>query len=255
MLTIGPAPSLTFSADGPFAAALGDDGDANLVVRAARGLAAAVGCEPAVRLHLTKNLPVASGIGGGSTDAAACLRGLARLWEIDPASAAVREVAATLGADVPACLNGRACYMGGIGTELMPAPKLPPAGLLLVNPGIALSTPSVYKARRGEFSPPMRFDTAPADAAALAALLTERTNDLAAPAIALVPEIQAVLDAIAAVPGCLLARMSGSGATCFGRFDDAPAAAAAAGSMTGRDPGWWVAAGRLVEDARVLDAA
>ena len=146
-----------------------------------------------VAFHLTKNLPVASGIGGGSADAAACLRGLARLWGIAPAAAVVLDVAAKLGSDVPACVAGRACFMGGIGTELSPAPVLPEVGLLLVNPGVGLSTPSVYRARQGGFTPPqMRFDTAPADADTLAALLAERRNDLTEAAASLVPEIDAV---------------------------------------------------------------
>ncbi len=249
VLTMTPAQRLAFSADGPFAAALGDEPDANLVVRAARALAAAVGRAPDVALHLTKILPVASGIGGGSADAAACLRGLARLWGIDASSTLVREVAATLGADVPACVDGRACYMGGVGTELSPAPRLPPTGLLLVNPGIALATPAVYRARQGAFSAPMRFDAVPADAVALAGLLEQRTNDLAPPAISLVPEIQAVLDAIAAAAGCLLSRMSGSGATCFGLFADKAAATAAGEGIAASHPAWWVSAGRLVEDS------
>jgi 4-diphosphocytidyl-2-C-methyl-D-erythritol kinase len=193
VLTITPAPSLAFSADGPFAAAMGTDQAANLVVRAALALAASVGRAPDFALHLTKNLPVASGIGGGSADAAACLRGLARCWDIDPEAPLVYEAAAALGADVPACVSGRACFMGGIGGELSPAFSLPEAGLLLVNPGVALSTPSVYRARHGAFSPPKRFDAPVSDAAALAGLLADRGNDLTAPAIGLAPQIASVI--------------------------------------------------------------
>ncbi len=125
-------------------------------------------------------------------------------------------VAAKLGSDILVCVAGRACFMGGIGTELAPAPLLPNAGLLMVNPGIGLSTPAVYRARQGEFTPAMRFDRSPADARALAALLADRHNDLTAAAVALVPEIATVLEAIARTDSCLLSRMSGSGATCFG---------------------------------------
>jgi 4-diphosphocytidyl-2-C-methyl-D-erythritol kinase len=254
VLTITPAPSLAFSADGPFAVAMGNDPAANLVVRAALALAETVGRAPDVTLHLTKNLPVASGIGGGSADAAACLRGLARYWEIDPDAPALYQVAAALGADVPACVAGRACFMGGVGGDLSPAPSLPEAALLLVNPGVPLSTPSVYRARGGAFSSPGRFDAPVPDAVALAALLAERANDLAAPAIGLVPEIATVIDAIGATERCLLARMSGSGATCFGLFAD-HAAASAAAQVIRQDHGhWWVASGRLIADARTIFA-
>jgi 4-diphosphocytidyl-2-C-methyl-D-erythritol kinase len=248
-LTLTPAPSLSFAADGPFAGGFADeDPTTNLVVRAARGLGEAVGRDVPVAFHLTKNLPVASGIGGGSADAAAALRGLARLWGIDPLSPVVLGVAAGLGADVPACVSGRACFMGGIGTELAPAPNLPEAGLLLVNPGVGLSTPSVYRARTGGFTPAMRFDTAPADTDALVTLLGERRNDLTDPAVALLPVIGDVLDAIGALPDCKLARMSGSGATCFGIFADVTAATRTGEALRAGYPGWWVATGRLLTD-------
>ena len=253
-LTLSTASELRFTADGPFTAGFGDEDPAtNLVVRAARGLGEALGRDVPVAFHLTKNLPVASGIGGGSADAAAALRGLARLWGIDPLSPAVLAVAAGLGADIPACVAGRACYMGGIGTELAPAPDLPQAGLLLVNPGLGLSTPSVYKARQGAFTPAARFDAPPADADALVALLAERGNDLTSPAVSLLPVIGDVLGAVAGLGGCKLARMSGSGATCFGVFADVAAARRAGEVLKQSQPGWWVAAGRLLADANTLD--
>ena len=254
-LTLSPAPSLAFTADGPFAGGFGDEYPAtNLVVRAARGLGAAAGRDVQVAFHLTKNLPVASGIGGGSANAAAALRGLARLWDIDPLSPTVLDVAAGLGADIPACVAGRACFMGGIGTELGSAPDLPEAGLLLVNPGVGLSTPSVYRARTGGFTPPMRFDAPPADVDALVARLGERRNDLTDPAVSLLPEIGGVLVAIGDLPDCKLARMSGSGATCFGIFADVAAATRAGEALKQDHPGWWIAPGRLLADATVLDS-
>ena len=253
-LTLTPSPTMTFTADGPFAAGFGsEDPQTNLVVRAALGLTEVLGRKVTLGLHLTKNLPVASGIGGGSADAAACLRGLARLWGIDAADPRVLGVAAGLGSDIPVCVNGRAAYMGGIGTEIAPAPALPPAGLVLVNPGIGLSTPAVYRARRGDFSPPARFAELPADAAALAALLAERGNDLTEAAISLVPEIATVLSAIWADGSCLLARMSGSGATCFGIYADVDTATAAASALKRDHPGWWVAPGRLLDDVSALE--
>jgi 4-diphosphocytidyl-2-C-methyl-D-erythritol kinase len=245
-LTLTPAQSLTFTADGPYAKDLGDDPSSNLVVRAAQELAAACGRKADIAFHLTKNLPVASGIGGGSADAAACLKGLAGLWDIDPTGETVRRVAGRLGADIPACVEGKAGFLGGIGTEIDPAPLLPSTGILLVNPGIGLPTPAVYRARTGDFSPPMRFDTAPADARDLAGLLSLRGNDLTAAAISIVPEIEVVIATLAAAPRCLLARMSGSGATCFGMFDDAETAGEAAAVIAHEHPDWWCASGKLL---------
>jgi 4-diphosphocytidyl-2-C-methyl-D-erythritol kinase len=253
-LTLTPAPALAFTADGPFAGGFGDEDPAtNLVVRAAQGLAEATGNTVQAAFHLTKNLPVASGIGGGSADAAACLRGLARLWGIEPSAPAVLDVAAKLGSDIPVCVVGQSTFFGGIGTDLASAPRLPEAGLLLVNPGIGLSTPSVYRARQGGFTPAMRFDTAPADIDALVSLLARRRNDLTDAAVSLVPQIDTVLGAIGALTGCKLARMSGSGATCFGIFDDAAAARRAGEALKQSHPGWWVAPGRLLADANFLD--
>jgi len=253
-LTMTPADRLFFTAEGPFVGGFGnEDPSTNLVMRAASSLGEAVGRAPAVAFHLIKNLPVASGIGGGSADAAAALRGLARLWGIDPLSPAVLGVAAKLGADIPSCVNGRVCFMGGIGTDVSPAPALPEAGILLVNPGIGLSTPSVYRARRGDFTTAMRFDAPPAGVEGLAALLAARRNDLTDAAVSLVPEIGAVLAAIAGAADCKLARMSGSGATCFGLFEDVEAASRAARALQAGYPAWWVKPGRLLSDANSLE--
>ncbi|EWY41192.1 4-diphosphocytidyl-2C-methyl-D-erythritol kinase [Skermanella stibiiresistens SB22] len=252
-VTARPADGLTLTLDGPFAVALeGEPSDDNLVSRAAVLLAEALDRDMArggagAAITLTKRLPVASGIGGGSADAAACLRALARLWGISPADPRLFPLAARLGADVPVCLTSTAAYFGGIGDIIDPAPRLPPCAVVLVNPGTPLSTPSVFKARSGGFSTAARFDGAPlATAADLAAALAGRGNDLTAAATALVPGIGDVLDALAGTPGCLLARLSGSGATCFGLYgDDAEATTAAAG-LTVRHPGWWIRAGRLL---------
>ncbi len=238
-LHVAPSEELSLHVTGPFAAALAGEAD-NLVLRAARLLAEAAGVRPGGRLTLEKHLPVASGIGGGSADAAAALRLLARHWGLDaalPATLAVR-----LGADVPACLGGRPSRVGGIGEVLSPAPALPPFGLVLVNPGVAVATPSVFRARRGGVSAPASLPAGWADAAALAAGLAPLGNDLQDAAIALCPPIADVLARLERWPGCLLARMSGSGATCFGLFADAAAARAAAAGLAapGRShSGWW----------------
>ena len=225
-IEVAAAESLRLAIDGPFAAEV-PAGDDNLVLRAARGLADAVGRPAAAAIRLTKSLPVASGIGGGSSDAAATLRALVRLWRVDIDGERLRRLALALGADVPMCLRARPVFVGGIGERIEEAPDLPACALLLVNPRAALPTPRVFARRAGPFSQPGRFTTPPADARALAAKLAERRNDLMEAAIGLVPAIASVLDALRATPGVLLARMSGSGATCFGLCEDEAAAAAA----------------------------
>ncbi len=251
-VAVARADDLSLAIEGPFAAALAGEDD-NLVLRAARALAGAAGVEPRARITLVKRLPVAGGIGGGSADAAAALHALAALWGV-PEDLPIAPIALALGADVPMCLDGRAAFAGGIGEELTPVPALPPTPLLLINPGAPLSTPRVFAARQGAFSGPGRFTEAPATAAELAAMLSSRRNDLEPPARALAPAVGAALNALAAAPGCLLARMSGSGATCFALFADEAACAAAARAIAVDHPDWWVAPTRLVTDAATVAA-
>ena len=145
--------------------------------------------------------------------------------------------------------------MAGIGEALSPAPRIPPCAVLLVNPGVPVPTGPVFAARRGPFSVPGRLQASPRDAASLADLLRTRRNDLEPPARARVPEIGHVLDRLGAAPGCLLARMSGSGGTCFGLFEDEDAAADAAGTIARENPGWWVQATYLVHEGETVDVA
>ncbi len=243
-VTAAPGNALSLTVAGPFAPALAQDAD-NLVLRAARALAAAAGVAPHAALHLEKRLPVASGIGGGSADAAAALRALCRLWNLTLPPARLHEVALGLGADVPVCLASRPCRMTGIGETLSAMPALPQCGLLLVNPGVALSTQAVFRARAGAFSQAPTLPDYWPDAAALAATLAQGGNDLQPPAIALCPAVGALLAELGGYPGALLARMSGSGATCFALFANAGAAAAAAATL-GR-PGWWCWGGPLYD--------
>lgn len=224
--------------DGPFAHGL-SAGPENLVLRAAASIG---GGRPAA-LRLQKNLPVASGIGGGSADAAATLRALERLWRLDLPPAQLHAIAASLGADVPMCLASRPCWVAGIGDVLAPLPDLPEVGVILANPGIALATPLVFQRRSGAFSAPKRF-AVPATAQALAQALGATDNDLTAAAEACVPEIVAVRQRLAALPGALLVRMSGSGATCFALFASRAAATAALKTFKTSVPAtWWAAAG------------
>lgn len=246
-VAVAPAPRLGVDIVGPFARGLAAEGvENNLVWRAAIALAQRLGRTPDAALTLEKNLPVASGIGGGSSDAAATLKALADLWQAPLDEAALAALAATLGADVPVCIAARASFFGGIGDEIVDAPRLPPAPLVLVNPGIPLPTATVFRARRGAFSAPARFSTAPATVGALAALLAARRNDLTEAAAGIVPAIGEVLAALEAQQGALIARMSGSGATCFALFDEMAAAQAAAARLAAQQPRWWVAAGKLL---------
>jgi 4-diphosphocytidyl-2-C-methyl-D-erythritol kinase len=225
-LAVEPAEALSLAVTGPVAADVPRDAG-NLILKAATRLDASRGAA----LRLEKNLPVAAGLGGGSADAAAALRLLARLWNVDiPAGLALQ-----LGSDVPACLASRSLFASGRG-EVCEAVSLPRVPVLLVNPGVAVSTASVFAARQGEFSAPLAPVLRFADARALVEWLAPLGNDLAAPALSLAPAIGEVQRAIRAQPGCLLARMSGSGATYFGIFETMAASAAAASAMPAQ---WW----------------
>lgn len=237
VVTAGAAETLSLDISGPFGAALRGEAD-NLLLRAARALAPGRGAA----LSLEKNLPVASGIGGGSADAAAALQVLSALWGISDAD--FRALALQLGADVPVCLASRPARMQGIGEILHPAPALPEFGMVLVNPGVAVPTPAVFKARQGGFSAPPALPEAWADVAAMVADLAACTNDLQAAAIGIAPVIGEVLAVLAALPGARLARMSGSGATCFAIFDTPAQAAMAAGETP---ESWWAWGGGLYQ--------
>ena len=227
VVTLSPGP-LALTISGPFAAGLADDPD-NLCLRAAR----LAGREAAIALE--KNLPVASGIGGGSADAAAVLRAL----DACPARPE------TLGADVPVCLLGQPARMQGLGEILTPLPALPALHVVLVNPRIGLSTPAVFKALARRDNPPMPpvLPDFP-DTEALIGFVAACRNDLQPPALALMPRIGDCLAALERA-GAALARMSGSGATCFGLFHDAAAAETARARLAADRPEWWVAASGL----------
>jgi 4-diphosphocytidyl-2-C-methyl-D-erythritol kinase len=242
-LSVAPAEALSLTFGGPFGPNLAAERD-NLVLRAAASLAAATGRRAGAALHLEKALPIASGIGGGSADAAAALRLLSRLWGV----AIPEGLGAVLGADVPVCLDPRPRRMRGIGEMLSSAPDFPACGIALVNPGLGLPTAAVFRARKAGFSAPAALPAAWADLAAMAGDLAALDNDLQAPAIALCPSIGVVLAALREQPGCRLARMSGSGATCFGLFDS-PALAEAAAAALAR-PGWWCWGGGLYDRDR-----
>ena len=226
----------------PGAAALASEPD-NLVLKAARLLADRAGVSPRAALRLAKNIPVAAGLGGGSADAAAALQALAELWRVALPAEELFDLAGRLGADVPMCLAGRTSIVSGAGERLAPAPPLPPCAILLVNPGVALSTPDVFAARLGDFSSERPVVEPWSDLASLVEALGRRGNDLAAAAVSLRPVIGEVLSSLRATDGVRYAAMSGSGATCFALY----ATLAEAKDAAARLPiAWWRHAGRFV---------
>lgn len=242
---VGPADRLSLVMDGPFVIELEHEA-ANLVLDAARALAAATGVAPNARIGLTKNLPVAGGLGGGSADAAAALDALCELWDVRPGDAELDRIALSLGADVPVCRHGRSATVRGIGETIAPAPELPPAWLVLVNPGMSVSTGAVFRARTGaDSAPPPEPEGPLTDAVALARWLRGSRNDLEAPARSVAPVIDDCLGALGETDGCHLARMSGSGPTCFGVYADRATAETAAAAIRGAHPVWWVQAAPL----------
>ncbi len=238
-IEISASDRLDLRVSGPLAAAVPLD-EQNLGFRAAQALAEACGPAGGARIELEKHLPVAAGLGGGSADAAAVLAGLSEHWHSAVPRPSRQEIALGLGADVPVCLYGRPAFVAGIGERLTRAPPLPPAWLVLVNPGIALATSEVFAARRGGFSGPGRWSETLPGLPAVAERLAGLGNDLEAPARALAPEIDLALALIGQMPEVLLARMSGSGATCFGLFANREEARNAATAIGTERPDWWV---------------
>lgn len=255
-LTVTPARDLSLSVSGPFAAGL-PTGEDNLVLRAARALRAARGVPKGAAIRLTKSLPQAAGLGGGSSDAAATLRLLAHLWGVEPLAPDAPEVLA-LGSDVPVCLQAPVpARMRGRGETVEPLPSLPPCGLVLVNPGVAVATGEVYEGLERRENPPLP-DLPPGRLSpeAFAAWLGTCRNDLQAPAEALAPPVSEALAQLRRTPGVLFATMSGSGATCVGVTRDMATARTAGRAIQIARPRWWVAPAPMLtaapDRARVL---
>jgi len=234
---------------GPFSAGL-EAGDENLVVRAARRLALRLGrAGDLPGLILEKRLPVAAGLGGGSADAAAALRLLNGAWSGGLSGDELEALAADLGSDVPACVASRPVTARGRGEVLQPAPILPGLPAVLVNPGVACPTGAVYRAF-DQMTAPRSPDPAPdpgvlADPMATASWLGRLRNDLEVPALGVAPAIASVLERLRDAPETLLARLSGSGATCFALCADRESAERLAAGLARAQPGWWVRACRL----------
>jgi 4-diphosphocytidyl-2-C-methyl-D-erythritol kinase len=242
---VQPSARDRFSVEGPFSGDLPAK-DCNLATRARNLLRAhcisRLGAEaPPVFIHLEKNLPVASGIGGGSSDAAATLKALNRAWRLGLSPDRLAEISGPLGADLPMCIHARPLIARGAGEQTEPFTGLPVLNMVLVNPGVPVSTPEVFRTLASRENAPMPRVPAGADFDAFANWLAATRNDLEMPAIAIAPPIARALAALRA-SGAAIARMSGSGATCFGLFSDRASAEAAARSISQAEPGWFVSA-------------
>ena len=241
-LSFTPGRALALTVGGPTAAAAGDTAD-NLVLKAARALAEQVEGLQLGRFALSKRLPVAAGLGGGSADAAAALRMLARSSHLAPDDPRLLQAARATGADVPVCLDPRPRLMRGIGDILSEPLDLPKLAAVLVNPGVAVPTREVFAALKlpaGSVAASPPGSATSLGATSLADAIANGRNDLELPAIELQPVIADVLAVLGKLPGCRLSRMSGSGATCFGLFDSTAAATAAARTLRIGYPAWWV---------------
>ena len=242
VVTVEPSNRLSLTVGGPFGAGLADDPD-NLILRALRALGDATGTgDPHLRVHLEKRLPIAAGLGGGSSDAGAALKLARDLLGLDLDDAALGDNARVVGADGPMCLHARAAWAEGRGEVLAFEPRLPPLHALLVNPGVPSPTGAVYRAYDAA---PRAVEPRPAPPAGwtpsgVIDWLAGQRNDLEAPAIALQPAIRAAMQAVAAIPDVRLTRMSGSGATVFALFDTREAAEAAARQLASEQPDWWI---------------
>ena len=240
-LTLDPGADLGLDVSGPFAAVSGDTAD-NLVLKAHAALSADVAGLKAGHFALEKNLPVAAGIGGGSADAAAALRLLARVNGLAFDDARLMTAALKVGADVPVCLASRACVMTGVGERLTPPLHLPRLPAVLVNPGVLLATRDVFSAYAGTAAAGPSLGNVPRQPGALIEFLKTHGNDLTEAAIVRAPVVGEVLNALAALPGVQLTRMSGSGSTCFALLASDEDAAAAARRLRAERRDWWVVA-------------
>ena len=236
---LSPATDFSFQVIGTYASGIPVD-ESNLVVQAAKFMAQKHSKSLDCQIILEKNLPMASGIGGGSSDAAAVMRALSQYFSVPLPN--VDELM-TLGADIPVCMTTGLTLKEGAGEDVTQLSAAPNWGVVLVNPNVGVSTPAVFNALNSKRNLPMQ-DVA--ENCVDIAWLGDQRNDLEPPAMAMVPEVGAVVDAISAAPHCQMARMSGSGATCFGVFADIKHANAAAERLQQAHPDWWVVSTKIV---------
>ncbi len=238
VVEVEPAESLTLSITGTFAHSLQDNLDDNLVLRAGRALQKKAGVNMGAAIMLHKEIPMGAGLGGGSSDAAATLLALRDLWDVEISDNELAKLGMTLGSDVPVCLNATMAWVSGVGEAVESVPSLADGYILLVNPNAALLTKDVYQACKQHSGTAER----PASIGSLMELvevMQAHKNDLEKPAIALMPVIAKILQALRGT-NCLIARMSGSGATCFAIYDDETTVREAAQAVREAQPGWWV---------------
>ena len=237
-LSVQKSDTLSLEIVGPFAPVLAGHEEDNLVLKAARLLAEAANQPALAEISLNKRLPVAAGLGGGSADAAAALKALMTLWDISRKTIDLATIAISLGADVPVCMAAQPSFIGGVGERISPCPVLPQLGLLLINPGFGLATVDAFSAYSKPFSPAANFRAAPSSVAEFVGILAQRRNDLTTDVVSLCPPVGDILATLESISSCRLARMTGSGATCFGLFDTFSAAERAAATLAHRD--WWI---------------
>jgi len=243
-VSASPSDRLNLKISGPFANGLKAETD-NLILRAARLLQETYTIKQGAEIHLVKNLPVASGIGGGSADAAAAIKALGDLWGISDMVQNMKESSLSLGADLPVCLLSETAHMRGIGEDLSPVNISFPLYLLLVNAGVSVSTAGIFAARaqrKTPFSSVRRLPDEISSLPQLTTILRAGGNDLQQDACQARPEIETTLQQVGSMDDCAFAGMSGSGATCFGIFPTLEAARAAARRLARDFPDWWVAA-------------
>ena len=247
LVTVERADRLSLSVTGPFGAKLAAEPD-NLILRALRGLGDVAGIgEPGLHVTLDKQLPIAAGLGGGSSDAGAALRLAARALALGNDDAGLEAVAASIGADGPMCLRARSAWAEGRGDVLTDAPHLPPLPVVLVNPNVPSPTGAVYRAYDGGTTRAADRPDPPSDWSvdSVVGWLAMQRNDLQPPALALTPAIAEALSVVEGTPGTALTRMSGSGATVFALCRDAASALGAATAIRAARPDWWIRSGLL----------
>lgn len=249
IIEIEPAEDFKFSVTGPFAETLKESGaeqENNLVVKAANVLADVTGNPLNIHIRLIKNLPIMAGLGGGSSDAAATIRGLLKAWNLERNTFHLLPHMTRLGADVPMCFSAEACLVQGIGEDLLPAPLMPLIPVVLVNPLQSCSTEKVFAHyMNNPYQEPIVLPSGFSSVFELASFLERQTNDLYGSALRVLPQIEEVMKAITDGNKCIFSQMSGSGATCFGIFETMKEAQKAAKAITKEHPEWWAKATQM----------
>lgn len=241
-LEITESETFSLTCSGDYGDLIASNND-NLVMKAARGMQQLDGKKSGLKVQLRKLIPVSAGLGGGSADAAAVIRFLCAQWNIDIDSSYVKELALSLGADVPVCLSHNPQQMAGIGEMITHLPIMPSLNLLLVNPKVALATADVFTAYQHQNRPTPQAWNGKED---LISYLRSCRNDLQPAAMSICPVVQEVLSVLSSLPQCLLARMSGSGASCYGVFASEDAMHLASKQLAKEKPGWWQAPTRVL---------